>query len=176
MSIRICTGLYGSRRIKCPAKGVRPTSDRVKQAIFSTLPLDLTGTSVLDLFAGSGNLGIEALSRGAREVVFVDSSRVCTDVILKNLRTLKATEQAKVIKSDVRSFIEKCEEKFEVIFIDPPYNKGLASELAPRVYKLLKTGGVLVVEHSPEESIPFHPWKTRTYGDTMITYIMKEES
>lgn len=176
MSIRICAGTYGSRRIECPAKGVRPTTDRVKQAIFSTLPFDLNGTRVLDLFAGSGNLGIEALSRGSGEATFVDSSRTCAVVIEKNLRTLKANEQAKVIKSDISSFIEKCGEKFDVIFMDPPYNKGLASQLAPRVYKLLKTGGVLVIEHSPDEPIPFHPWKIRRYGDTMITYIMRDES
>jgi 16S rRNA (guanine966-N2)-methyltransferase len=168
--------MYGSRRIECPAKGVRPTTDRVKQAIFSTLPFDLAGTCVLDLFAGSGNLGIEALSRGSEEVTFVDSSRVCADVIEKNIRSLKANEQAKIVKSDVGSFVEKCGEKFDVIFMDPPYNKGLASELAPRVYSLLKTGGMLVIEHSPDEPIPFQPWKTRTYGDTMITYIMRDKS
>ncbi len=176
MSIRICAGRYGSRRIECPAKGVRPTTDRVKQAIFSTLPFDLAGTRVLDLFAGSGNLGIEALSRGSEEVVFVDSSRMCTEVIRKNLSSLKADEQTKVVKSDVRSFVEKCGDKFDVIFMDPPYNKGLASELAPRVYRLLKTGGVLVVEHSPDEPISLHPWKIRTYGDTVITYIVRDES
>ncbi|HQJ09758.1 MAG TPA: RsmD family RNA methyltransferase, partial [Deltaproteobacteria bacterium] len=96
--------------------------------------------------------------------------------IQRNLLALKANEQAKVVKSDVRSFVEKCEDKFDVIFMDPPYNKGLASQLAPRVYRLLKTGGVLVIEHSPDEPIPFHPWKIRTYGDTMITYIMRDES
>jgi len=176
MSIRICTGRYGSRRIECPAKGVRPTTDRVKQAIFSTLPFDLAGTRVLDLFAGCGNLGIEALSRGSEVVTFVDSSRVCVDAIQKNLLTLKANEQAKVVKSDVCSFVEKCGDKFDVIFMDPPYNKGLASQLVPRVYRLLKTGGVLVIEHSPDEPIPSHPWKFRTYGDTMITYIVRDES
>lgn len=176
MSIRVCSGIYGSRRIECPAKGVRPTTDRVKQAIFSTLPFGLAGTHVLDLFSGSGNLGIEALSRGAEEVVFVDSSRVCVQVIERNIRSLKADEHSRIVKSDVDSFVQNCGETFDVIFMDPPYNKGLASELAPHVYRLLKTGGILVIEHSPEESIQLMPWKSRTYGDTKITYLLRGES
>jgi 16S rRNA (guanine966-N2)-methyltransferase len=176
MSIRVCAGIYGSRKIECPVKGVRPTTDRVKQALFSTLPVDLEGARVLDLFAGSGNLGIEALSRGAGLVTFVDESRACTQVIEKNLRLLDALDRAKVIRTEARAFMEKCREEFDVIFMDPPYNKGLASDLAPHVYSFVKTGGVLVIEHSPMESIPVLPWKTRTYGDTMITYITRESS
>jgi 16S rRNA (guanine(966)-N(2))-methyltransferase RsmD len=170
----VCAGRYGSRRLECPVKGVRPTTDRVKQAIFSTLPVDLEGAHVLDLFAGSGNLGIEALSRGAGHVTFVDSSKVCTQVIEKNLRLLQALDQAKIVRSGVEAFLEKCQDQFDVIFMDPPYNKGLASQLAPHVYSFVKTGGVLVIEHSPIEAVPVEPWKTRTYGDTMITYITRD--
>ncbi len=176
MAIRICSGIYRSRKIGCPVKGVRPTTDKVKQAVFSTIPFDLAGTHVLDLFAGSGNLGIEALSRGSSEVTFVDASKVCTGIIEKNLSTLQAFDRAKIIRSDARTFLEKCRDTYDVIFMDPPYNKGLASELAPHVYRFVKTGGVLVIEHSPNEFIPIKPWKTRTYGDTMITYSMKDES
>lgn len=176
MSIRVCAGKYRSRRLETPARGVRPTTDFVKQAIFSTIPLDLTGTHVLDLFAGSGSLGIEALSRGSEAVTFVDSSRLSVQVIERNIQSLNAREQVKIIRSDVRSFIEKCREEFDVVFMDPPYNKGLASQSAPHVYKLVKIRGLLVIEHSPGESIPIRPWKTRTYGDTMITYCMRDES
>jgi 16S rRNA (guanine966-N2)-methyltransferase len=176
MTIRICSGTYRSRKIECPVKGVRPTTDKVKQAVFSTIPFDLGGTHVLDLFAGSGNLGIEALSRGSSEVTFVDASSVCVRIIGKNLDTLQALDRAKIIRSDARAFLERCRETYDVIFMDPPYNKGLATELAPHVYKLLKTGGVLVIEHSLNESIPIKPWKTRTYGDTMITYTIRDES
>lgn len=176
MSIRVCAGRYSSRRIECPAKGVRPTTDRVKQAVFSTLPVDLDGTDVLDLFAGSGNLGIEALSRGAGHVVFVDSSQACTRVIEKNLRLLDALDRAQVVRAEARDFLGKHQGGFDVIFMDPPYNKGLASELAPHVYTFVKTGGVLVIEHSPDEPVLVHPWKTRTYGDTMITYLTRDPS
>jgi 16S rRNA (guanine966-N2)-methyltransferase len=174
MTIRVCAGLYRSRRIECPAKGVRPTTDRVKQAIFSTLPVDLQDAQVLDLFAGSGNLGIEALSRGAAQVTFVDGSAPCTRVIDGNLMLLGAQMRARVIRSDAQAFLERCRNEFDVIFMDPPYNKGLASQLTPHVYTFVKTGGVLVIEHSPAEPIPVQPWKVRTYGDTMITYITRD--
>ena len=174
MSIRVCAGLYRSRKIECPAKGVRPTTDRVKQAIFSTLPLAIEGALVLDLFAGSGNLGIEALSRGAEQVTFVDGSKDCSRIIEKNLRLLDALAHARIVRAEASSFLEHCRDEFDVIFMDPPYNKGLASELAPHVYTFVKTGGVLVIEHSPHEPIPIQPWKTRTYGDTMITYITRD--
>jgi 16S rRNA (guanine(966)-N(2))-methyltransferase RsmD len=148
----------------------------VKQAIFSTLPIDLSGTSVLDLFAGCGNLGIEALSRGAQEVTFVDAAFQSIRAIEKNILSLDAGDHVKIVKADARAFIQRSMEEYDAIFMDPPYNKGLASEIAPHVYKLLKTGGVLVVEHSPNEPVSVQPWKTRTYGDTVITYIRKGAS
>ncbi len=176
MTIRVCAGLYRSRRLECPVKGVRPTTDRVKQAIFSTLPVELSGTSVLDLFAGCGTLGIEALSRGAQAVTFVDAASLSIRAIEKNILSLNAGDHVKIIRSDVRIFVQKSTREYDVIFMDPPYNKGLASETAPHVYKLLKTGGVLVIEHSPHEHISVQPWKTRTYGDTVITYCIKGAS
>jgi 16S rRNA (guanine966-N2)-methyltransferase len=175
MTIRICGGIFRSRRLECPARGVRPTTDRVKEAIFSTLAPDLNAAKVLDLFAGSGNLGIESLSRGALQVTFVDKSSLCTRFIEKNLATLGVHESAKVIKSDVFAFVRQCTEEFNLIFMDPPYDKGLASNMAPHVYNLLKIGGILTIEHSPYEVIDIQPWKTKTYGDTMITYIKRSE-
>ena len=175
MSIRVCSGQYKLRRLECPARGVRPTTDKVKEAIFSTLSADIPGAYVLDLFAGSGNLGIEAISRGAHQVTFVDKSAVCIRVIEKNLSTLGVIEQVSFIKSDALAFIRQCSMSYDLIFMDPPYNKGLASKMAPHVYTLLNIGGVLTIEHSPNEIIDINPWKTRTYGDTMITYIMRSE-
>jgi 16S rRNA (guanine966-N2)-methyltransferase len=175
MAIRVCGGIYKSRRLECPVKGVRPTTDKVKEAIFSTLSADIPGAYVLDLFAGSGSLGIEALSRGARQVTFVDKSAVCIRCIEKNLSTLGVRTDAALIKSDVSSFVQHFSGGFDLIFMDPPYNKGLASKSAPHVYNLLKIGGILTIEHSPDEVIDISPWKTRTYGDTMITYILRSE-
>ncbi|MBN1635668.1 MAG: 16S rRNA (guanine(966)-N(2))-methyltransferase RsmD [Deltaproteobacteria bacterium] len=174
MSIRISGGIYRSRRIECPSRGVRPTLDRVKEAIFSTLQMNIEGAEVLDLFAGSGNLGIEALSRGALCATFVDKARICTKVIEKNLKTLGILEKSGIITADIRSYLKVCNRSFDLIFADPPYNKGLASQLAPHVYKLLNSGGILVLEHSPQELITIQSWKNRSYGDTMITYIQKD--
>jgi len=174
MTLRITSGIHRSIRLDCPATGVRPTTDRVKEAMFSTLSMDFDTVEVLDLFAGSGNLGIEAISRGASKVTFVDNSRLSLKTIEKNLKRIDALPSAVIIRSDALSFIRKCPDTFDLIFMDPPYNKGLASELAPHVYCLLAPGGVLAIEHSPRETIDLTVWKSRIYGDTMISYIAKE--
>ncbi|MEA2102735.1 MAG: 16S rRNA (guanine(966)-N(2))-methyltransferase RsmD [Thermodesulfobacteriota bacterium] len=179
MGIRICSGTYRSRRIECPSSGVRPTTDRVKEAIFSSLGMDFAGLNCLDLFSGSGSLGIEALSRGARHVVFVDSSKKSIRVIEKNLAMLKARDHSRVIWSDAARFIKKCPDRFDCIFMDPPYNKGLASQTIHRVYQLLNTQGILVIEHSRDEKIDIESFRdtgrsrVRTYGKTVITYLEK---
>lgn len=170
--MRISAGQFGSRRLICP-KGIRPTTDRVKQALFSALTMDLDGITVLDLFSGSGALGIEALSRGAAFATFVESSASCLNAIRANLAALDAGSMSAVIKSDVRDFVMSCAGGYDLILMDPPYDKGLASQLAPHVYRLLKPGGVLVVEHSAREHIIMEIWKVRVYGDTMISYIQR---
>ena len=168
--MRVCAGQYKSRRIECP-DGIRPTTDRVKEAIFSALAMDLHGKIVLDLFAGSGALGIEALSRGAEAVTFVEQARSCLSAIRKNIALLDAAEKATLIKADALSFVPSCTHTFDLILMDPPYHKGLASQLAPQVYNLVNPGGVLVIEHSPREILTVEAWKSRVYGDTMITYV-----
>ncbi len=174
MSIRICGGLYRSRRIKGPSKGVRPTSDRVKEAMFATLSMYVEGADVLDLFSGSGNLGLEAISRGARRVTFVDRSRRCMHTIKANIRDLEISVETKTITSDASAFVRKCTKTFDIILMDPPYNKGLARLLAPSVFRLLREGGLLVIEHSSREDIGVEPWKQAFYGDTCVTYVKKE--
>lgn len=170
--MRISAGQYGSRRIVCP-KGIRPTTDRVKQALFSALTMDLHGLSVLDLFSGSGALGLEALSRGAALATFVETASPCLRAIRANLSALEADAKAIVIQADARDFVMSCPCVYDLIFMDPPYDKGLASQLAPHVYRLIKPGGVLVIEHSPREHIPMESWKIRVYGDTTVTYIQR---
>lgn len=175
MSIRICGGTYRSIRLECPSSGVRPTTDRVKEAIFSVLMNDLHEARVLDLFAGSGSLGIEAISRGATLATFVESSHSCVNVIRKNLSCIRAEDKALVIKTDAGQFVKKCRDSFDLIFMDPPYHKGLATQLTPHVYNLLKVGGILVVEHSQRDVIPLEAWKFKRYGDTSISYFRRSE-
>jgi 16S rRNA (guanine966-N2)-methyltransferase len=175
MSTRICGGRYRSIRLVCPASKVRPTTDRVKEAIFSTLIHHLQDSIVLDLFAGTGGLGIEAISRGAAWVTFIENARECIKVIERNVQMIDANQLATVIKSDARTYIGTCSSSFDLIFMDPPYHKALASQLAPHVYNLLNPGGILVVEHSTKEEIPLSAWKTKKYGDTAISYFMRSE-
>jgi 16S rRNA (guanine966-N2)-methyltransferase len=172
VNMRICSGLYKSRHIICP-NGIRPTTDRVKQALFSSLIMDLYGFAVLDLFAGSGALGLEALSRGALTITFVEQAVPCIKSIRANLASLNVAHQATIIKADARDYVTSCTQTYDLVLMDPPYDKGLASQLAPHVYELLKPGGVLVIEHTPREQIAMEIWKNRVYGDTMITYIQR---
>ena len=154
---------------------MRPTTDRVKEAIFSTLIHDVKDAKVLDLFAGSGSLGIEAISRGASHVTFVEKSKECVEIIGRNIKTLSVQEQSIIIKSDVRTYLDRCKTTFDLIFMDPPYHKDLASQLAPHVYNLLNIGGILVVEHSIREEVPMALWKSKRYGDTAISYFIRSE-
>lgn len=175
MALRIAGGQHRSRLINCPAKGVRPTTNRVKEALFSAIGRELDGLSVLDLFAGSGNLGIEALSRGAAHATFVEQDRRHAAVISANLSRLGLEAQSEVIISPAASFIKHCSGSFDLIFMDPPYDKALACQTAPLVYRLLKTGGLLIIEHSPNEKIEMNAWKSRSYGDSVITYVRRAE-
>ena len=121
--MRVITGIAGGRKLKSPeGEAVRPTTDQVKQAIFNILQFDLEGRRVLDLFGGTGQLGIEALSRGAREAVFTDSSRTSVQLIRENLK--RCGLEGKVLQTDALSYLARGE-KFDVIFIDPPYDSGL---------------------------------------------------
>lgn len=175
MSIRICGGLYRSIRLDCPCSGVRPTTDRVKEAVFSVLMNDLQDAYVLDLFAGCGSLGIEAISRGAAHATFVDNSRSCIEIIRKNIRSVKAESLATVMKIEAGQFVRNCQDRFNLIFMDPPYHKGLATELTPHVYNLLKVGGILIIEHSQRDKIPMEAWKAKRYGDTSISYFRRSD-
>jgi 16S rRNA (guanine(966)-N(2))-methyltransferase RsmD len=187
--MRIIAGIYKGRKIEFPPH-IRPTQDKVRQAIFNTLGQDFEGLSVLDLFAGSGAMGLEALSRGAKRVVFVDIERKCNFLIGRNLENLgisgKSSVQIENYRQDVFRAIEiasKRELSFDVVFADPPYGKDLAK-------KLLKTGalsdilpphGLLVVEHSFQDALDFDSsasslefFRESRYGKIKVAYLRKK--
>ncbi len=177
--MRIIAGKLRSRTLDCPSRGVRPTTDRVKESVFATLGPDLLDAEILDLFSGSGNLGIEALSRGAAHATFIEKNHICAKVIKQNIQKLDLQDQAEVIIRDALDYSRTTSARFDIIFVDPPYNKGLASQTARLVYNLLNEEGMAVIEHSPAETIDvpgMEPWKVRCYGETVITYYLKEES
>ena len=157
--MRIIGGEYKSRTILMP-KGVeiRPTQDKVREAIFNILG-DVNGKNILELFAGSGAFGIEAISRGARSVTFVDNNFRCAQTIRSNLESLGVSDSMyDIVKSDaigVMSRLAKIEEKFDIVFMDPPYYQGLAKKCLLNIdyYDILSPIGLVVVEHFKKDAL-----------------------
>jgi 16S rRNA (guanine(966)-N(2))-methyltransferase RsmD len=155
--MRIITGkAKGVRLATLPGEAVRPTTEMAKEGIFSAIQFDLAEKSFLDLFAGSGQMGLEAISRGAKSATFVDCSEDSLKVVRKNIEKTRFTMQTKVIRSEYGEFIKfagKRGLKFDFIFADPPYEKDLTAELIKRIFRadLLNEGGLLMVETAAEE-------------------------
>lgn len=182
--MRIIGGEARGRRIKAGrGRRVRPTADRVKETIFNLIGDEAVRGRVLDLFAGSGNLGLEALSRGAVRAVFLDSSSSATSVVEQNLQALGFEDRAEVIRKDVFKSIPllaKRHEKFELIFVDPPYGRGLARRTVDllRRFPLLEEHGMLVLEHSRREVIEprwLLTYRQKAFGETVVTILLREE-
>jgi RNA methyltransferase, RsmD family len=175
--VRVISGKNrGQKLIEIEGQDIRPTTDRVKEAIFSMLfPFIDEETSVLDLFGGTGALAIEALSRGAGHVVIVDQNRTSCDVISKNLENTRNKSLATLETCDAISFLQKTDQKFSIIFLDPPYNKGLISTSLSEIAKghILKEDGIIVVERDHTEAAPVVVGlvilKEKKYGRTYIT-------
>ncbi len=173
--MRVITGsARGRKLITLEGNDVRPTTDRVKEAIFSSIQFDIEGSSVLDLFAGSGQLGIEALSRGAESAVFVDNSKNSLDVVKKNLDITGFNDKSELYNMNSIDFIKICNRKFDFIFLDPPYNNGILFEILPNLSKLLKESGKIICEHEqnlvlPEEINDLRLKKSYKYGKIKVT-------
>jgi 16S rRNA (guanine(966)-N(2))-methyltransferase RsmD len=174
--MRVIAGEYKGRKLQPPAdNSVRPTTDKVKEALFSILTDRIWGSRVLDLFAGTGNLGIEALSRGAKSCVFCDSSRDSVRLIKQNIAHCQA-EGAIVKAGDFRKVLSGLSGQFDIIILDPPYDKGMLDpcfELI-RVYDLLAEDGVIIAEHRKEEEVPddfygYEKVKERRYGNIKLS-------
>jgi 16S rRNA (guanine(966)-N(2))-methyltransferase RsmD len=175
--MRITGGTGRGRKLKVPpGDRVRPTSDKVKQALFNILGGKVEGAAFLDLFAGAGGIGIEALSRGAERVVFVDSSRESLEIIRHNIDELGFRERAQVVKSSAGSFLKKPAGPYDIVFLDPPY----AEELRPLLEAIagadiLKPEAVVVAEHfkkqpSPERAGSLALYRETRYGDTVLAF------
>ncbi len=176
--MRVISGIVGGRKLKSPdGEAVRPTTDHVKEAIFNILQFDLEGRRVLDLFGGSGQMGIEALSRGAREAVFTDNNRSSIALIRENLK--RCGLSGKVLQTDALSFLSRGE-KFDVIFVDPPYDSGLYAPVLQRINAVdnLTEGGIIVCEaragtELPYMLEPYHKLRERRYGSVKICLYTK---
>ena len=154
--MRIVAGEYKGRKIKAPLDNrVRPTTGKVKEAMFSMLSNDIPGAFVVDLFSGTGNLGLEALSRGARKCCFVDNSQSSLKLIEENINTLGANDRAVVIRGHYLKGIMSLSEKADVILMDPPYNKDIPEKAIEAVleHDVLSEDGVILVEHYYREKL-----------------------
>lgn len=178
--MRIISGeKKGTRLFSLKKRKIRPTSDKVKGAIFNILS-SVEDKKILDLFAGSGALGIEALSRGAQEVVFVDNSFSSLDLIRKNLEKLGFEDKSKLIKKNVLRFLKgEFKGRFDLILADPPYGKGFCQRVLEILSEkeVLNPVGVLVIEHHKKEKIEklenFILLRERKYGDTLVSFFRK---
>jgi len=180
VAVRVIGGTARGRKLKAPSGGkTRPTSDRVREAVFNVISRKLEGARVLDLFAGSGAMGIEALSRGAERAVFVESGRKTTELIRENLVACGFEKLGLVIRKKLPGGLDGIMERegpFEIVFMDPPYEKGLAAKALAELARTSSEAAfeTVVVEHSRREKLPenegrFERVGQRKYGTTHIT-------
>lgn len=178
--MRVITGKAGGRKLETlSGNDVRPTTDMVKEAVFSIIQFELEGRVFLDLFAGSGQMGIEALSRGAKKAILVDSSKSSLADINRNLETTGLSENAEVKSSDSISYLKGCDEKFDIAFLDPPYRKGLLEKALDILPIFMNRTGKIICEHPRDEELPnqigeFVIKKQYRYGKIMLTAYIHE--
>ncbi len=177
--MRVISGSFRGKKLKEPSNyDIRPTTDMVKEAIFNIIQFDIEGRRVLDLFAGTGQLGIECLSRGAESVTFVDQSREAISIVKANLKACGV--EGRVVQDDSIAFLNRGG-KFDVIIIDPPYATNLINKALSVINSvdILSEGGIIVCESSrekelPEMESPYFMKKTYNYGKVKITTYGKE--
>ncbi len=180
--MRVITGKARGVVLKTPeGQQTRPTTDRVKEAMFSILHFDIPGARVLDLFGGTGQLGIEALSRGAKSAVFVDAGEKACGLIRENLKRCKLESDAKVVRSDYMDYLKRCREPFDIVLLDPPYAEVFLENAIKKLVEIdiLESGAIIVAERPVGKELPWDfPGYTRSkdykYGSTLITLYRKD--
>ncbi|MBO4693354.1 MAG: 16S rRNA (guanine(966)-N(2))-methyltransferase RsmD [Clostridia bacterium] len=167
--MRVITGSARGRRLTTlPGTDiVRPTSDKIKEAVFSSIQFDIEGRRVLDLFAGSGQMGIEALSRGAESAVFVDKSAAAIDIVKKNLEVCGFCDNARIVHSDFMSYLLRSSDIFDIVFLDPPYKSGLLADALRNTVSHLSNYGMVFCEHPSDIILP------ESVGEFSISRIFK---
>ena len=179
--MRVITGSAKGVRLKTPdGLKTRPTSDRVKEAVFSIVQFEIEGSRFLDLFAGTGQMGIEALSRGAVSAVFVDGWKDACQLVRDNLKLARLSEKAKVVNSDYLSYLKNCREQFDIIFLDPPYAEIFLENSLNKISEIdiLSDRGIIICERPAEKQLDLdisglQRWKDYRYGKTWITVFRK---
>ena len=182
--MRIISGELGGRWIKGGGKrsSLRPTSNRVKETLFDILGERVSGAKVLDLFAGTGNLGLEALSRGARESTFIDSSPSSVKIIRENIDHLGISTRSRVLQGDASILLRRLhrwDERFDLIFADPPYPIGITQKILNQIAYSLPPGGIFILQHhkkvlpEADSECGIRKIRERQFGETVLTFYKK---
>lgn len=179
--MRVITGKARGTVLKTPeGMKTRPTTDRVKEAMFSIIQFDIPGAFVLDLFGGTGQLGIEALSRGAKKAVFVDAGEPACRLIRENLKRVRMEGEGKVVRNDYLAYLRSCREKFDIIFLDPPYAEVFLENALKSITEIdiLQSGGIIVTERPLGKDLPWEfegytRSKDYKYGNTLLAIYRK---
>ena len=180
--MRVISGRFKGMALTTPKPGTRPTTDRTKEAIFSHLDSwgVLDDARVLDLFAGTGQLGIECLSRGAASAVFVDRRADAVKLIRENLKLTELQDRARVVAGDSMEFLRSLRERFDIVFLDPPYEAGLLEPAVAHLtaFDILNPHGIIVAEHPADRSLPapaapYRVRRTYRYGRIALTLIRR---
>ena len=180
--MRVITGKARGVSLKTPEGMLtRPTADRGKEALFSIINFDIPGARVLDLFGGTGQLGIEALSRGAESAVFVDAREDACRLIRENLKRTRLEGEGRVVRSDYLDYLRRCREQYHIIFLDPPYAEDFLENALKCITEIdiLQSNGIIVTERPLGKELPWdYPGYTRSkdykYGKTLLTLYRKE--
>jgi len=179
--MQILTGRYSGFKLKPPPKGIRPTSGRVKESLFGIIQDRLDHAHVLDLFAGTGSLGLEAISAGASSCCFVDKSWIATSAVKSNIEKLAVIEKCQIINTSSQNYIKNIDsEPYHLIFLDPPYRKIDVDELVYLIYEnqVITNDGLIVVESGLDEKFSETQSKIvrqEKYGNTQLTFFLTEE-
>lgn len=180
--MRVISGTARGTVLKTPSgMATRPTAERVKEAMFSIIQFDLPGAKVLDLFGGTGQLGIEALSRGASSCVFTDERQEACRLIKDNTMKAGMLDKSTVLRSDYMSYLKTCREKFKIIFLDPPYAEIFLENAIKTIREIdiLQSGGIIITERPSGKELSFdHTGYDRSrdykYGNTVVTIFRKQ--
>lgn len=179
--MRIITGTARGRKlVSLPGEDTRPTAERVKEAVFSIIQFEVEGRRFLDLFAGSGQMGLEALSRGAASAVLVDSAKPAVEVIRQNAASTGLEQNAQVVAADYQPYLLGCKGSFDIAFLDPPYSKGILPKALELLVPHMSDSGLILCEHRKTDEMPaaVGPFTLRRqyrYGQTLLSAYRKGE-
>ncbi len=181
MNVRIISGRFGGRKIDAPDNDrTHPMGERIRNALFNSIGQEIAGKEILDVFAGTGSIGLEALSRGARHVTFVERDRLAQKILAKNIISLGAEEQTAIIRTSAANWLAtKADVSFDIIFADPPYHDPQFST-ASKLFGLLKPGGLMVLSHPGRGEVPTKTGvvvvDNRSYGNAYLTFYRREDT